>query len=159
VPKQTEQEVERVYGLIMEGKTDRQIIEILQINRRTFYRYKDKVIDRIYKIFGNQTRREIPLHKDLLRERLNTLYMLAQKKIESTVDSQKGELNPSKDFSGTVAIAQELAVNIWRLDTQGIEVLTGGGLNNDRLNTIERKIQGSTRVLQSQDSTEPQPIV
>ena len=128
-------EQNQVDRLLREGMEDKAIMRELNMTTSVYYRCKKKIYKKEAEIFKKQTVEDIAYKSSTLRMRLVDLYKLAVRKLNSSADLSKGEYNPSKDFASTLKVAEEIAINIFQLDTQGIQVARAG------LNTSDRSIQ------------------
>lgn len=150
-----EAELNLIYGLLCQGLGDRQIIEQLGIPSGTFYWYKHKLHERAAKQFAKQDYSDIALHKEILREKLANIYSLCMKKLESATNTDKGENNPTRDFAGTAAIAQEVALNMFKLDMFGITELRSRALR--KISTYSGMLPAPTEQQQEQEPEQQEP--
>jgi hypothetical protein len=158
--------VKEIGRMFAAGMVDREIIDRLNLKRATFYWYRKRLFKESGNLFKQTSDDELLFHKDLLQERLTRMFRQIEIDLRNTTLS-------SKDRAGLYMAAQSYAINIFRLNYEGIVALrnaygnrtrtplavgsTGGGSTEDTGSG-----PGVLRVLQAQGregaaATEPEP--
>jgi hypothetical protein len=105
-------ELSEISRLLTAFKTDKEIMRDLNIPKRTYYRYKSKLLAESAEHFKNQKLEDVALHKDMLNDRLTHFLGLLDDKIQRSLEV-RDTMNPAKDMS----------IAIFQLNTQGIEAV------------------------------------
>jgi hypothetical protein len=115
--KQQQLELKTIYNMLMEGKTNNEIITELNLKEDTYYRYKRMLLEECNTEFKNLAKEpylELGLSTAILHDRLSNLYNLCLKRLNNTSSNDKG-------YSDLTEIMQDIAVMIFKLDTQGVQ--------------------------------------
>lgn len=99
-----------------QGMVDRDIMEALHLKRPTYYWYRKRLFKESADLFKQTSNDELMYHKDLLQERLTTMYSQIQTDLRDNTIS-------NKDRAGLYMAAQSYAMNIFRLNYEGIVAL------------------------------------
>jgi hypothetical protein len=103
--------------MIMEGKTNHEIITELKLKEDTYYRYKRVLMEECSAEFqakANEPNLELGLSTAILHDRLSSLYNMCLKRLNNTNSNDKG-------YSDLTEVIQEIGINIFRLETQGVQ--------------------------------------
>ena len=102
---------------IAAGLTDKEIMQDLQIKRRTFYNYKAKVS----RTFGNVTEKKmeekLEFETEMLKERYLRLFRNLEERITKADDSPKS--HGLQEIANASEVAAFIATNILRLEFEG----------------------------------------
>jgi hypothetical protein len=115
-------ELSEISRLLTNFKTDKEIMRDLNIPKRTYYRYKSKLLAESAEHFKNQKLEDVALYKDLLNDRLTHFLGLLDDKIQRSIDV-RDTMNPTKDLTGLFNCAKDMSIAIFQLNTQGIEAV------------------------------------
>ena len=106
----------RIRHLIVEGRSNSEIQDTLQLEERTFYRYMAKIYEIDQALFAEQQKKKIATEMNIFRDRLLKTYMwliaLADNeniKAEIRLEAQK--------------YALEVAVSVLKLDLEGSKII------------------------------------
>lgn len=129
MPKKTDaqisefvKEIGRMYSA---GMVDREIMERLQLKKASYYAYRKRLFRDSGNMFRQTSNDELLYHKDLLQERLTRMF----RRIE--IDLNNTALT-NKDRAGLYMAAQSYAMNIFRLNYEGIVALKNAYGNQGR---------------------------
>jgi hypothetical protein len=101
----------------MAGKTNYQIIAELKLKTDTYWRYKRMLMEECnieFKAKADSPNLELGLSTAILHDRLSDLYSLCLQRLNNTDKTDKG-------YSDLVEVIQEIEINIFRLETQGVQ--------------------------------------
>ena len=107
--------------MLSAGKPDREIMEQLQIKRSQYYEYKFKLFQQsaeLFDRFNHENRDSLIYQKELLSERLIRLFNQA----ELDLTYREGGNNRASIYLA----AQNIAINIFKLESEGLRVLANG---------------------------------
>lgn len=127
-------EVDQMGKLITLGLTDLEVRTQLQIKHTQYYQYKRRLIKRSAQMFCKATEDDQKLWKMQLEERLSMLFRMGWIKLQR---------DDMKDPSGLISTLQNVAVNIFKLNNEGLAVLLRGktgDLTNGHLRLIEGQL-------------------
>jgi hypothetical protein len=127
-PKKTsfriQQLINEIGKMLSTGRPDREIMEQLQIKRSQYYEYKSKLFQQsaeLFDRFTDQNSDSIIYHKELLSERLTRLYKQAELDLTQNTLPEGGNNRASIYLA-----AQNIAINIFKLENEGLRVLANG---------------------------------
>lgn len=127
-PKRTKFQIQRLIDeigkLLSDGKPDREIMEQLQIKRSQYYEYKSKLFQesgKLFDRFNKEHRDSLIFHKELLSERLTRLYKQAELDLTQSTLAENGSNKAS-----IYLVAQNIATNIFKLESEGLRILANG---------------------------------
>ena len=127
-PKKTSFRIQQIINDIGEmlsaGRLDREIMEQLQIKRSQYYVYKSKLFQQsaeLFDRFNDKNRESLIYHKELLSERLTRLYKQAELDLTQNTSTEGGNNRASIYLA-----AQNIAVNIFKLESEGLRILANG---------------------------------
>ena len=115
--KQQQLELKTIYNMLMEGKTNCEIITELKLKEDTYYRYKRMLQEECntgFKNFAKEQNLELGPATAILHDRLSHLYNLCLKRLNNTDKNDRG-------YSDLVELTKEIAAMVFRLDTQGVQ--------------------------------------
>ena len=128
-PKKTsfriQQLINEIGKLLSAGKLDREIMEELRIKRSQYYEYKSKLFQQSAELFDrltDQNRDSLIYHKELLSERLIRLYKQAESDLTQNTLIEGGSNNRASIYLA----AQNIAINIFKLENEGLRILANG---------------------------------
>jgi hypothetical protein len=116
--QQLENELIEIQHRICQGHTDKEIIEELNLKERTFYYYKHKIYQMSAAIQAKKREDGMAFEMQILKDRFTRLYRLLELKAASP-NTKAGEV------AKIAEIAQDIAVNIIKLEGEGLRVLSG----------------------------------
>lgn len=125
--EQTQEILGKIRNLIALGHSNAEIMNKLNIPRRTFYYYKKKVNEESAAEFQKKKAEDLAFDMSILRDRLSRMYKTA-------IDSCNDPV--TCDIPKTLEIAQKLAINLFRLEVEGLKASGKYG----RLDTIQKEI-------------------
>ena len=111
---------------ICEGRTDREIMDELDIKERTFYYYKEKLYQQSAEIQAEKTKDVLAFEMQILKDRLSRIYRHLDQRV--TAENVK-----DRDLIEIVPLACNIAETIFQLEKEGLIALSGINkiLNND----------------------------
>ena len=115
--RQQAAELKLLYQRLLEGYSHDQTMSMLGLKRSNYFRYLKMLkaeADTEFQNKANNANSELGLSAAMLHDRLSGLYNLCLQRLN---DSNK---NKDKEFSEITKIMQELAINVFRLDSQGV---------------------------------------
>ena len=121
---QIQQLINEIGKMLSDGRPDREIMEELQIKRSQYYEYKSKLLQQsadLFKRLNEQNENSLIYHKELLSERLTRLYKQAESDLTQNTNTEGGNNKAS-----TYLAAQNIAINIFKLEIEGLHVLANG---------------------------------
>ena len=128
-PKKTsfriQQLINEIGKMLSAGKLDREIMEELHVKRSQYYEYKSKLFQQSGELFDrltDQNRDSLIYHKELLSERLTRLYRQAELDLTQNALIEGGGNNRASIYLA----AQNIAINIFKLESEGLRVLANG---------------------------------
>ena len=116
--------INQIGKMLSVGRSDREIMEELQIKRSQYYEYKSKLFQQSAELFdrlNDQNRDSIIYHKELLSERLTRLYKQAELDVTQNTLAESGSNRASIYLA-----AQNIAINILKLESEGLRILANG---------------------------------
>jgi hypothetical protein len=127
-PKKTsfriQQLINDIGNMLSAGKLAREIMEELRIKRSQYYEYKSRLFQQSAELFDrltDQNRDSLIYHKELLSERLTRLYKQAELDLTQNTLTEGGNNRASIYLA-----AQDIAINIFKLENEGLRVLANG---------------------------------
>jgi hypothetical protein len=136
--QQLENEMIEIQHRICQGHTDKEIMEGLNIKERTFYYYKHKLYQMSAATQAKKREEVMAFEMQILKDRFTRLYRHLELKAASP-NTKAGEVVKIAD------IAQDIAVNILKLEGEGLRALSG----SNSINGIVNKIAQQEEVLQN----------
>ena len=128
-PKKTsfriQQLINEIGKLLSAGKLDREIMEQLQIKRSQYYEYKSRLFQQsaeLFNRFNDENRASLIYQKELLSERLTRLYKQAELDLTQNIIIEGGSNNRASIY----LVAQNIAINIFKLESEGLRILANG---------------------------------
>jgi hypothetical protein len=112
---QLENELREIEKLISIGYTDIDIMEKLHIKRSVFYYYKRKISIASAELQRRKSNDILSFEQQVLKDRLVRLFRILESR---SVDRN----TRSGDVALCVSIAQEIAINILKLENEGLRV-------------------------------------
>lgn len=109
-------EVNEIGKYLALGLTDRDIMDRLNIKKTQYYVYRSKLYKQHAERFMKGKPEDLAFHKNMLADRLTRLFRNAEIKLSNQNLSQK-------DSAQILAMAQNIAVNIFKLEAEGIRIL------------------------------------
>lgn len=127
-PKKTSFRIQQIINdigkMLSAGKLDREIMEELQIKRSQYYEYKSKLYQQsaeLFDRFNDENRDSLIYQKELLSERLTRLYKRAESDLAQTSPAEG-----SNNRASIYLAAQNIAINILKLESEGLRILADG---------------------------------
>jgi hypothetical protein len=128
-PKKTsfriQQLINEIGKMLSAGKLDREIMEELHVKRSQYYEYKSKLFQQsaeLFDRFKDENRDSLIYHKEVLSERLTRLYKQAELDLTQNTLIEGGGNNRAS----TYLAAQNIAINIFKLESEGLRILANG---------------------------------
>ena len=118
-----QENIDQIGRLLSLGVTDREIMERLQIKKSQYYVYRTKLYKQHADTFNKSRMEDLAFHKNTLSERLTRLYRQAEIKLNNPAMSQK-------DTAQVLAMAQNIATNIFKLEIEGLRILDSQRISN-----------------------------
>jgi hypothetical protein len=119
-----QQIINEIGKMLSTGKPDREIMEQLQIKRSQYYEYKSKLFQQsaeLFNRFNDENRASLIYQKELLSERLTRLYKQAELDL-----MQNTPIEGSNNRASIYLAAQNIAINIFKLESEGLRILANG---------------------------------
>lgn len=127
-PKKTsfriQQLINEIGKLLSAGRLDREIMGELQIKRSQYYEYKSKLFQQsaeLFDRFNDENRDSLIYQKELLSERLTRLYKRAELDL-----TQSNQAEGGNNRASIYLVAQNIATNIFKLESEGLRILANG---------------------------------
>lgn len=141
--RQIQNEVNEIGKLLAIGLTDREIMQKLQLRRSQYYVYRSKLYDQSADLFKKGQIEDLAFHKELLQERLTRLYRQAETRLTGAAGNNT---MTSKDIAQVLAMAQNIAINIFKLESEGLRILASQrNVNASIDNGYPRSIESESR--------------
>lgn len=151
---QIQAEVSEIGRMLGMGMLDMEIMKQLNLKRAMYYIYKQKLFRQYADLFEKERVEDLGYHKELLHDRLTKLYRQTEVKLSLKKPNSEEPFIDSKDYAATVAVAQNLAINIFKLESEGLRILNEFGSRNQSGNGYLRSINQPELRLFSSDSIE-----
>ena len=142
-------QLEQMFKLLAQGYTDTEMKTMLNVPERTYYNHKLL----LYKKYGTLQREKsedvVYYQQMLLAERLTKLYRYCELKLQKDLGHMNGN-----EFAALASVSQELAVNLLRLEAEGLRA-TNRSLNRivKPLTDNSGDVSTNTNNNESQDSS------
>jgi hypothetical protein len=127
-PKKTSFRIQQISDdigkMLSAGRLDREIMEELQIKRSQYYEYKSRLFQQsgeLIERLSNLNESSLIYHKELLSERLTRLYKQAELDLTQSTPAEGGNNRAS-----IYLVAQNIAINIFKLESEGLRILANG---------------------------------
>lgn len=133
-----EAQLQRIFYMLLENKTNEQIASELKISVRTVQNYKRRLEQRYMTYQREKTDSTIFLEMNLLKHRLLTLY----RSLEHIVKDPKSSGN---DCARGADVAAGIAINLIRLESDGVKIIKQLGLSTAE-NVANKKMLISTTI-------------
>jgi hypothetical protein len=114
--QQYEAQLQHIFRLLLEAKTDEEIAKDLQISVRTVQRYRQRLVKRYGDFQRQKTDSTLFLETTLLKNRLLKLYKILEKKAEDPKTN-------GNECAKCCEVAASIAIDIIRLESEGIRVI------------------------------------
>ena len=143
--KKSKREIARIIDeigrMLAAGMIDREIWQRLGLTRTRYFVYRARLYQQSGDLFDKTTNDELIYHKDLLHERLTRLFRQAELDLTQTTGNNSNNNLPlnTRDRAATYLAAQNIAINIFKLEHEGLRVLSHDGVNSNRY--LRRVIQ------------------
>jgi len=132
-------EIGEIGRLLAMGMVDAEIMKQLKISRSQYYHYRRKLFAQSAEQFKSERIADLGWHKHLLHDRLTKLYRNAELKLQLKKSNSEDPYIESRDYAATVLAAQNLAINIFKLESEGLRILNNFA---DATNSGNRYLQG-----------------
>ena len=109
---QTNLKLEELAKKLAAGYSDKEIMQALNLKRRTYYNYKSKVCKMFGDIAEKKTEQVLEFEAQILKDRFMRLY----RNIEQRATDRNTKLH---DAANASEVAADIALNIFRLETEG----------------------------------------
>jgi hypothetical protein len=130
---QTQATVNEVGRLLSLGLLDREIITQLNLKRAQFFNYKQKLYEQSAAQFEKQKMSDLAYHKDLLHDRLTRILRHIETKLSERDDRTGNSLLNPREYAGLALAGQNLAINLFKLESEGQRILHRNGLLNQQV--------------------------
>jgi DNA-binding transcriptional regulator LsrR (DeoR family) len=115
--QQYEAQLQHIFRLLLENKTQEEIARELHISTRTVARYSQRIEKRYGQIQRQKTDDTVFLECNLLKNRLLTLY----KALETQVISDKTSVT---EKAKCAEVAANIAIDVLKMESEGIRAVT-----------------------------------
>jgi hypothetical protein len=127
--QQVELQLEQIQSRISTGSsTDKEIMQELGLKRANFYKYKAKIYKRSAAIQSEKSEESLAFYQQILNDRLTRIYRVLSEKLED-------KKTRGRDAARCALAAQEVAINILRLESEGLRA-------SWEANRLAKKVQG-----------------
>ncbi len=109
---QIHHDLEELAKKLAAGYTDKQIMQDLNLKRRTFYYYKTKVCSMFGNIAEKKTEQVLEFEAEILKDRYTRLF----RNLEQRATNRNTKLH---DVANATEVAAMIATNIFRLEVEG----------------------------------------
>ena len=146
-----EAQLQQIFCMLLENKTNEQIASELKISIRSVQNYKRKLEQRYMAYQREKTDSTLFLEVNLLKNRLLKLYRCLESKV---TDSKTG----ASDSARCADVATNIAINVIKLESEGIKAIKQLGLStaenvakknnanlNNNLNRYDYELDNSRR--------------
>jgi DNA invertase Pin-like site-specific DNA recombinase len=131
-----EVQLQQVFRMLLENKTNEQIANELKISIRTVQNYKRRLEQRYGTIWRQKTNDTLFLECTLFKNRMLRLY----KALEDQVTSDE---TSGTDKAKCAEVAANIAIDILKMESEGIKAVKGLVANNVQGKNILDNIHGS----------------
>jgi hypothetical protein len=105
---------------ICQGRTDKEIMDELDIRERTFYYYKEKIYQLSAEVQSKKNTAEVlAFEMQILKDRLSRMYRHLDERITATENMR------ARDLVKIVSVACDIAKAIFQLEKEGLTAISG----------------------------------
>jgi hypothetical protein len=102
---------------------DSEIMKKLSLKRTQYYQYKKKLFTQSAKAFETSKMSDLAFHKELLHDRLTKLYRQADMALQIDPETNQLLFLDSKDYANVLLASQNIAINLFKLESEGLRIL------------------------------------
>ena len=135
--QQYEAQLQQIFRLLLENKSQEEIARELHISARTVARYSQRIEKRYGQMQRQKTDNTLFLEYNLLKNRLLTLY----KALENQVVSDK---TSGTEKAKCAEVAANICIDILKMESEGIKAVKEGLLLAEKATTAVTKISKTT---------------
>lgn len=117
-------EINEIGRLLAMGMTDAEIMKQLKISKSQYYHYRRKLFNQSAELFKTEHIADLGWHKQLLHDRLTKIYRNMELKIQLKKQNSEDPYIESRDYASTCLAAQNIAINIFKLQSEGLRILS-----------------------------------
>ncbi len=108
--------LEELAKKLAQGYSDKEIMQELNLNRRTFYRYKAKVFKLWGDIAARRSGQSLEFQAQVLADRFSRLY----RGLEQNITNANNKSTRLRDKATAAHVAADLAIQLFKLEVEGI---------------------------------------
>ena len=138
--QQYEAQLQHIFRLLLENKTQEEMAHELNISPRTVARYFSRIDQRYGQIQRQKTNNTIFLEAQLFKHRMLTLY----KGLENIVLSEDKSI-PGGDRAKCAEVAANIAIDVLKMESEGIRVVKNLVANDIKGKNILDKLNNNDR--------------
>lgn len=120
--RQRQAEINEIGRLLAMGMTDSEIQKQLVVSKAQYYHYRRKLFDQSADLFKTEHLTDLGWHKQLLHDRLTKIYRNMELKIQLKKENGDPYIE-SRDYASTCLAAQNIAINVFKLESEGLRIL------------------------------------
>lgn len=135
---QLHQELDQIRHLLSLGYTDTEIIRDRGMKRRWFYVCKAKIYEQDKDLLQYKKIQDLATDVFLLRERLTRLYKITEDKL---TQQQQTNHDDAIGASKLLERAESIAINIFKLETEGVIVANKSGITSADFSRSEQALK------------------
>ena len=124
---QIEGELKEIYQRLVAGQNDRDIMRALLLSERNYYKYKQKLSNKIEKYQFEKCDSTIWLEVQTLKDRMSRLYSVVSERVSDPRIK-------TSDVSSLASTAQSIAINILKLESASITAIKQSNVLESQVN-------------------------
>jgi hypothetical protein len=133
------------------GASDREVMERLNLKRTQYFVYRARLYRESAQQFNASRPEDLVYQKDLLKERLVRLFRQAEQDITKSANASDTGLIISGGRAALYLAAQNIAINLFKLEHEGLRILNNAGERNGngylRRDDRPSETEGKVRIL------------
>ncbi|HSF50942.1 MAG TPA: helix-turn-helix domain-containing protein, partial [Nitrososphaeraceae archaeon] len=119
--QQYEAQLQHIFRLVLENKTQEEIAHELNISTRTVARYYQRIEQRYGEMQRQKTDNTLFLECQLFKNRMLTLYKILEEKAASS--SPNNNTTNGHEIAKCCEVAAEIAINVLKMESEGIKAV------------------------------------
>jgi Homeodomain-like domain len=116
--QQYEAQLQQIFRLLLENKTQEEIARELNISTRTIARYSQRIEKRYGQMQRQKTDNTLFLECQLFKNRMLKLYKILEEKAASSPNNTNGH-----EIAKCCEVAADIAINVLKMESEGIKAV------------------------------------
>ncbi len=142
--QQYEAQLQHIFKLLLENKSQEEIARELHISIRTVARYYQHIEKRYGEIQRQKTDNTLFLECQLFKNRMLTLYKILEEKAASSPNNTNGH-----EIAKCCEVAADIAINVLKMESEGIKAVKEGLLLAEKAAARTSSLSSSTSTTSS----------